>query len=104
MDPEETKQIIEERPHRINPRIYVRVWAGLFLLTGITVSIAGRSLGPWNIFVVLLIATLKSGLVLNYFMHLKYENRLWLFRLMIPGIFTLIALFIGLTFLDVAFR
>jgi caa(3)-type oxidase subunit IV len=46
----------------------------------------------------------KSALVLNYFMHLKYEKGLWIFKLMIPGILAILVLFIGITFFDVAFR
>ena len=76
----------------------------LIILTGMTVSAAGRDLGYLNILIVLGIASLKSGLVLNYFMHLRYEKDLLLFKLMVPGILILIALFIGLTFVDVASR
>jgi cytochrome c oxidase subunit 4 len=76
----------------------------LVLLTGITVSVAGMNLGRLSILVALLIAAFKSGLVLSYFMHLKYEKGPLLFRLMIPGIILLLILFIGITFFDVAFR
>jgi cytochrome c oxidase subunit 4 len=61
-------------------------------------------LGRWSIFVVLVNAAVKSGLVLNYFMHLKYEKRSKLLKWMIPGILIILVLFIGLTFFDVAFR
>jgi cytochrome c oxidase subunit 4 len=77
---------------------------GLVILTGITVSVAGMNLGRFSISAALVIAAVKSGLVLNYFMHLKYEKGLWLFKLMIPGILVLLVLFIGITFFDVAFR
>jgi cytochrome c oxidase subunit 4 len=88
----------------VNDRTYVLVWIGLLILTGITVSVAGMNLGRLSISIALAIAAIKSGLVLNYFMHLKYEKGLLLFRLMIPGILALLVLFIGLTFFDVAFR
>jgi len=94
----------EEKFHPIKPKTYVLVWVGLVILTGITVSVAGMNLGRFSISVALLIAAVKSGLVLNYFMHLKYEKGLWLFKLMIPGILALLVLFIGITFFDVAFR
>jgi cytochrome c oxidase subunit 4 len=90
--------------HRIKPRIYVLVWLALVILTGITVSVAGMNLGQWSVSVVLVIAAIKSGLVLNYFMHLKYEKRIRLFKWMIPGILAILILFLGLTFFDVAFR
>jgi cytochrome c oxidase subunit 4 len=88
----------------LRDRSYVWVWIELVILTGITVSIAGMNLGRWSIFVVLVIAAVKSGLVLNYFMHLKYEKRSKLLKWMIPGILIILVLFIGLTFFDVAFR
>jgi len=94
----------ENKFHILKYRIYILVWVGLVMLTGITVSAAGLNLGRLSVAVVLTIAGLKSGLVLNYFMHLKYERRLWLFKLMIPGIIILLILFIGLTFFDVALR
>ena len=100
----EFKRENEEKFHPIKPKTYVLVWVGLLILTGITVSVAGMDLGRLSISVALVIAALKSGLVLAYFMHLKYEKGLWLFKVMIPGILLLLILFIGLTFFDVAFR
>ena len=94
----------EEKIRQIKDRTYVRVWVALVLLTGVTVSMAGMNLGRMSIVAALIIAAFKSGLVLNYFMHLKYEERLWFFRLIIPGTLALLVLFIGLTFFDVAFR
>jgi len=82
---------------------YFRVWVGLILLTGITVSVAGMQLGRWAIVLPLLIAGTKSGLVLNYFMHLKSEKEL-IFKLIIPGVLAVLVVFLSLTFSDVAFR
>lgn len=82
---------------------YLLVWLGLVTLTGITVSMAGMNLGRLSIGIVLAIAAIKSGLVLSYFMHLKYETGL-LFKLMIPIVLAALTIFIGLTFTDIAFR
>ena len=84
-------------------RTYIWIWLGLVILTGITVSMAGMNLGRLSIGIVLAIAAIKSGLVLNYFMHLKYETGL-LFKLMIPIVLAALTIFIGLTFTDIAFR
>ena len=86
-----------------NYQIYILVWLGLVILTGITVSMAGMNLGRLSIVIVLAIAAIKSGLVLSYFMHLKYETGL-LFKLMIPIVLAVLTIFIGLTFTDIAFR
>jgi cytochrome c oxidase subunit 4 len=94
----------ERKSPVVKDRTYVWVWVGLVILTGITVSVAGMNLGRWSVSVVLIIAAIKSGLVLNYFMHLKYEKRIKLFKWMIPGILAVLILFLGLTFFDVAFR
>ena len=88
---------------QVTDRTYIWVWLGLVILTGITVSMAGMSLGRSSIVIVLAIAAIKSGLVLSYFMHLKYEKGL-LFKLMIPIVLAILTIFIGLTFTDVAFR
>ena len=93
----------KENFHPVKPKTYVLVWVGLLILTGITVSLAGMNLKGLSILVPLLIAATKSGLVLSYFMHLKYETGL-LFKLMIPIVLAALTIFIGLTFSDVAFR
>jgi cytochrome c oxidase subunit 4 len=93
----------EEELHETPYRIYLLVWVGLLVLTGMTVSLAGMNLGRLSILVPLLIAALKSSLVLSYFMHLRYERGL-LFKLMIPIVLATLTIFIGLTFSDVAFR
>ena len=82
---------------------YWRIWIGLIILTGITVSLAGRDLGRWTILAALVIAGTKSGLVLTYFMHLPSE-RMLIFKVMIPLVIAVIFVFIILTFSDVAFR
>lgn len=88
---------------KVKYRTYIFVWLGLVILTGITVSMAGMNLGRLSIGIVLAIAAIKSGLVLSYFMHLKYETGL-LFKLMIPIVLAALTIFIGLTFTDIAFR
>jgi len=93
----------DEKFHMVKYRTYIMVWLGLVVLTGITVSVAGMNLRHLSVFIPLLIAALKSGLVLGYFMHLKFERGL-LFKLMIPIVLTILTIFIGLTFSDVAFR
>jgi cytochrome c oxidase subunit 4 len=100
----ELKRESEEKFHPVKPKTYVLVWVGLLILTGVTVSLAGMDLGRLSVVVALIIAAVKSALVLNFFMHLKYEKDLLLFKLMIPGILAILVLFIGITFFDVAFR
>jgi len=93
----------EEEPHGTRYRTYVLVWVGLVILTGTTLSVAGMSLGGWTILIALAIAGTKSGLVLNYFMHLRSERPL-IFRVIIPLVMAVFLVFILLTFSDLAFR
>jgi len=82
---------------------YGWVWLGLILLTGVTVSVAGRGPGEWAILIALAIAGTKSGLILSYFMDLRSE-RLLIFKVLIPLVIAVFLVFILLTFADVAFR
>jgi len=78
------------------------VWICLLILTGVTVAVAQYNLGPLNIWVALGIATLKAGLVVAVFMHMKYESLL--FKLALFSTLAILAIFIGLTFVDVLYR
>ncbi|MBM4338677.1 MAG: cytochrome-c oxidase [Deltaproteobacteria bacterium] len=88
----------------IEVKTYIFIWLSLVVLTGVAVSVAGMDLAGWSMAVALVIAFLKSGLILLYFMHLKEEKGSRLLRWMIPGVLAILILFIGITFLDVAFR
>ncbi len=92
----------EEHAHIVPYKTFAIVWIALLILTGITIAVAQYNLGALNIWVALGIATLKSGLVVAVFMHMKYENRL--FKLALFAALAILAIFIGLTFFDVLYR
>ena len=52
------------------------IFAVLIVLTGVTVGVAYVDLGWINTPLALLIAGLKAGVVLAYFMHLKWSTNL----------------------------
>ncbi|HEX7343120.1 MAG TPA: cytochrome C oxidase subunit IV family protein [bacterium] len=83
--------------HALPLRIYLSVGAALLILTAITVSLSFVHLGPFNLVVALSIATIKATLVALFFMHLLYDNKLYLlifvFALIILGIFIILTLF-----------
>lgn len=58
-------------------------WVIYFLLMGLlvlTIAVAYVDLGPLGIPVALTIATVKAVLILLYFMHVRYSNKLvWIF-------------------------
>ena len=66
--------------------IYILVWLGLLALTGVTVTVAGINFGGLTIATALLVASIKSFLVLKIFMHLGAEQKAF-------KIFVLVALF-----------
>jgi cytochrome c oxidase subunit IV len=82
---------------------YIYVWAGLLVLTAITVTTAELNVGRAGIIVVLAIAAVKSTLVLLWFMHLRSESRL-LLKLLVPIAIATLAIFIGLTCTDILTR
>jgi cytochrome c oxidase subunit IV len=82
---------------------YVGIWLGLLALTAITVTVASINFGRLSVLVALAVASVKSVLVLLYFMHLRYERRL-LIKLIIPIALVVLAIFIGLTYTDVLAR
>jgi cytochrome c oxidase subunit 4 len=82
---------------------YLLVWAGLLVLTALTVVAASLDLARGAVALALGIAAVKSALVALYFMHLRWEKRL-LIRLMLPITLATLAIFIGLTYTDILGR
>jgi cytochrome c oxidase subunit 4 len=62
--------------HVVPRKVYFAVFATLMVLTAVTVFVAFRNLGPWNTVVAMGIAVTKATLVVLYFMHLRYSDRL----------------------------
>ena len=94
---------MNEPPHHIvNYYKLTAIWLLLLVLTGLTVGITRLELGGYKVVTALAIASIKAGLVIAVFMHMKYEGRLlrWLLFL---ALLTL-AVYIGFTFFDVLYR
>jgi cytochrome c oxidase subunit 4 len=93
---------MNEQHHIVSYRKLVGVWLALLALTALTVTITRVELGGYKVLGALTIACAKAGLVIAFFMHMKYEGALlrWLLFL---ALITL-AIFIGLTFFDVLYR
>lgn len=78
------------------------VLAALVMLTGVTVAVAHVDLGPLNVWIALVIASCKASLVLLFFMQIGVEGRLVVVSFF--GTVLFLAIMIGFTFWDVAFR
>lgn len=92
----------EKNNHHIGYGTYVLVWIALLAFTSITVTIAGVSLGRYTLLVALFIAAIKSALVINIFMHIKFDEKIFKVFLLLSA-FTLLVIFI-LTFFDFLYR
>jgi cytochrome c oxidase subunit 4 len=90
-----------EESHVIEYGNYIFIWLGLLAFTGITVTVSGINLGNWTIVIALLIACVKSWYVLNYFMHMKYEDII--FKVFIATALFTFLIFLGFTFWDYSF-
>ena len=89
--------------HIVATRTYAVVWLALLALLAATLAVARlQLLARYSVLGSLLIATAKAGLVLAFFMHLKYEGRFLKGLLLLT--LAALTLFIGLTFADVWYR
>ena len=77
------------------------VYTGLLALTGLTVALAGVDLGRWIIISALGIASAKTIMVGNTFMHLKFEDPI--VRVFVGVAVLTLTIFITMTFFDYAF-
>jgi cytochrome c oxidase subunit 4 len=73
-------------------RIYIQVFIGLLICTGISAGIGwmisegmfeGKELLGWGI--MLSVSSVKALLVISFFMHLKWEKGMWKWVLTIPA-------------------
>ena len=93
----------ESSDHPIQPYSeLLAVLLALLVLTGVTVGVSQIDLGVLNVWMAILIASVKSSLVLLYFMHLKHEGRFIRITFLVT-VFTL-AVLISFLFWDVFFR
>ena len=92
---------IEDR-HIIPLRVYLGVGAALLVLTVVTVIVAQIQLGGFNVVAALFIAAVKASLVILYFMHLRYDKKIYLIIFLIAILF--LSVFIIFTMFDTMTR
>ena len=83
-------------------KTYVVVWLLLLAMTVITVWTSYHNFGVMNIVVAMGIASFKAILVMLYFMHLKYDNKVN--QVVFAAAFFFLLIFVGLTLSDELFR
>ena len=92
----------KQASHIVGTKTFMLVWIALLILTGLTITAAQLRMGEWSMVANIAIASTKAGLVLWFFMHLKYEKRIFKLLLFVPII--TISIIIGLTFFDIWYR
>lgn len=95
---------MSQHEHHVMPlKVYLNVFAALIVFTIITVVTAKYTdFGPWNGFIAFAIATTKAFLVMAYFMHLKYDEKIY--RLIIGSSFFFVFLLFFFCVFDLATR
>ena len=94
---------LSEAPHPVvGYKTFVSVWAVLVAMTLALLMVNRLHLGSVGLIATLTLTPIKAGLVLYYFMHLKYEN-VALKTMVFVALMSLIV-FLVLLFLDYSFR
>jgi cytochrome c oxidase subunit 4 len=93
---------VQNHEHVLPVRTYLTIFFALLILTAITVTVASFDLGPVNLIVAISIAAIKALLVALFFMHLLYDNKMYLVIFSVAVIF--LAIFILFTMFDTQFR
>ena len=91
-----------DKPHIVPYKTFLLVLAALLVFTFISIAVTSYNLGPLTVLTALLLATAKTILVLTYFMHLKWDVKM--FAILITAVLLLIGVVIFITFLDYLFR
>ena len=89
--------------HAVSTFTYTAVWIALLVLLAATLAVSRlQLLVRFSVLGSLVIAAVKAGLVLAFFMHLKYEGRF--LKVMLGMTLLALTVLIGLTFVDVWLR
>lgn len=92
----------EEKEHIIPYRTFLLVLLALLAFTFTSIGVTRYNLGPLTVVAALLLATFKTTLILTYFMHLRFDVRL--FGILVTAVLALIGVVILITFLDYLYR
>ena len=86
--------------HVVSYKFSIGIWFGLIILTIMTVlvSVMGINLVTFSVATALIIASTKAIVVVNYFMHLKYDNIV--LKILLGVTMLLFLVFIFLTAID----
>ena len=92
----------EEKQHISSYRSHIFVLMALLLLTAASVAVTSLEMGPLNTLVAMLIAGSKAAIVLVWFMHLKFDNKIY--AIFTTLVFVIFLLVLYVTFFDYSYR
>lgn len=93
---------MEKEKHILSYRSYIVILVLLLLFTSLSVLITQIELGSYSVAGALIFASLKSALVLAFFMHLKFDKPY--IKIMVGFVIAVFLALILITFLDYHFR
>ena len=88
--------------HIIGYKTYLYILLTLVVLTFISIGVTSIELGPLTVTVALLLASVKTVFVLLYFMHLKFDEKIYI--IMVAGVMVIFVAVILITFIDYIYR
>jgi cytochrome c oxidase subunit 4 len=91
-----------KKSHVLPDSLFIQVWVGLLILTGVTVAGSVYFPGKIGILIAMVVTPVKAALILMFFMHLRYEKKG--FTIMFLVAVGVLSIFIGLTLIDYLFR
>lgn len=92
----------KEKHHIVSYKTYVYILIALVVLTFMSIGITHINLGGYSVLGALIFSTIKSVLVLTWFMHLKFDKPF--LRLMVGFVALVFLAVIFITFLDYYYR
>jgi cytochrome c oxidase subunit 4 len=92
----------KEKHHIVSYKTYFYILVTLIALTFMSIGITRINLGEYSVLGAMIFATIKSILVLTWFMHLKFDQPF--LRIMVGFVVLLFLAVIFITFLDYYFR
>ena len=87
--------------HITEYKTYAIVLIVLLILTMVSILVTHMQLKAWTVGVTLIVTCVMAGLILIYFMHLKFDN--FLIKLLVALVFLLFAIFMVLVLLDYSY-
>ncbi len=92
----------QEKHHIMSYTTHLIVLGVLLILTAVSVAVTSLELGALSTLVAMLIAGVKAAIVLVWFMHLKFDNKLYtIFTVFVLVLFLLV---LYVTFFDYSYR